>query len=63
MELKKRLLTLAVSLVAVFADPFGYKLVLYPFDLLFRQQSLVRYVGKWQPVDFSTHNRTLARWV
>ena len=39
-QLKKLLLALAASLAALFVNPFGYKLVLYPFDLLFRQQSM-----------------------
>ena len=59
-ELKKLLLVLAASLAALFANPFGYKLVLYPFDLLFRQQGAVRAVEEWRPVDFSTGNGKLA---
>ena len=38
-ELKKLLLALAASLAALFVNPFGYKLVRYPFDFLFRQQT------------------------
>ena len=34
-ELKKLLLALAASLAALFVNPFGYKLVLYPFDASF----------------------------
>jgi hypothetical protein len=59
-ELKKLLLVLATSLAALFVNPFGYKLVLYPFDLLFRQQGAMQYVSEWQPVDFSTGNGKLA---
>ena len=59
-ELKKLLLVLAASLAALFVNPFGYKLVLYPFDLLFRQQKGMQYVEEWQSVDFSTGNGKLA---
>jgi hypothetical protein len=59
-EWEKLLLVLATSLAALFVNPFGYKLVLYPFDLLFHQQAAVQYVAEWQPVDFSTGNGKLA---
>ena len=59
-ELKKLLLALAASLAALFVNPFGYKLPLYPFDLLFRQQNAVKAVAEWQSVDFSTGNGKLA---
>jgi hypothetical protein len=59
-QLKKLLLVSATSLAALFVNPFGYKLVLYPFDLLFHQQRAMQYVEEWQPVDFSTGNGKLA---
>ena len=59
-ELKKLLLALAASLAALFVNPFGYKLVLYPFDLLFRQPSNMKYIEEWQSVDFSTGKGKLA---
>src|ERR1017187_641983 len=52
-ELKELLLVLAASLAALFVNPFGYKLPLYPFDLLFRQPSNMKYIDEWQSVDFS----------
>ena len=52
-ELKKLLLALAASLAALFVNPFGYKLLLYPFDLLFRQPSNMKYIEEWQSVNFS----------
>jgi len=58
-ELKKLLLALAASVAALFVNPFGYRLVLYPFDFLFRQQSNVQYVEEWQAVDLSTGNGKL----
>ena len=59
-ELKKLLLALAASLAALFVNPFGYKLLLYPFDVLFRQQGAVQTVQEWQSVDFRTGNGKLA---
>ncbi|MGA3055037.1 MAG: hypothetical protein ABSD63_12580 [Candidatus Korobacteraceae bacterium] len=51
-ELKKLLLALAASLAALFVNPFGYTLVRYPFDFLFRQQTNMQHVQEWQSVDF-----------
>ena len=59
-QLKKLLLALAASLAALFVNPFGYKLVLYPYTLLLRQQGVMKYIEEWQPVDFSTANGRLA---
>src|ERR1019366_7575281 len=59
-ELKKLLLALAASLAALFVNPFGYKLVLYPYTLLLRQKGVMQHIEEWQPVDFSTVNGKLA---
>lgn len=53
-ESKSLLLASGISLAALFANPFGYKLVLYPFDFLFHQQVNLQYVEEWLPVNFST---------
>ena len=52
-ELKKLLAVLVASVAALFVNPFGYKLILYPFDLLLRQQGAMHAVQEWHPVDFS----------
>jgi len=59
-ELKKLLLALAASLAALFVNPFGYKLLLFPFDVTFRLRGAVQYVQEWQSVDFSTGDGKLA---
>ncbi len=59
-QLKKLLLVFAACLAALFANPFGYKLVLYPFDLLFRQPTNMKNIQEWQSVDFNTANGKLA---
>lgn len=53
-QLKKIAAYSAVSLAALFVNPYGYKLVWYPFDLLLRQQANVKNVIEWQSVDFQT---------
>jgi hypothetical protein len=59
-ELKKLLIVFAASLAALFVNPFGYRLLLYPFDLLFRQPSNMKYIEEWQSVNFSTGHGKLA---
>jgi hypothetical protein len=59
-ELKKLLITLGASLAALFVNPFSYRLLLYPFDLLFRQQSNLKHIEEWQSIDFNTGNGKLA---
>ncbi len=59
-QLRNLLLALAASLAALFVNPFGYKLVLYPFDFLFRQPANMQFVEEWQSVNFSTGNGKLA---
>lgn len=54
LELRKLLVASAVSVPALFANPYGYKLVLYPFDLLFRQKANMGNVLEWQSVNFQT---------
>jgi hypothetical protein len=53
-QLKKLLLVSAASAVALLANPYGYKLVWYPFELLYRQRLIVDDFGEWQSVDFHT---------
>jgi hypothetical protein len=58
-ELKKLILAFAGSLAALFVNPYGYKLVIYPYQLLLRQQGVMQYIEEWQPVNFSTGNGKL----
>jgi len=48
----KLLLSWGASALALFANPFGYRLVLYPFDLAFRQKLNVEHVAEWVSVNF-----------
>jgi len=51
-QLRKLLLTFAACVAALFVNPYGYKQVLYPFDLLFRQKINLDNMGEWQSVNF-----------
>jgi len=43
-----------LSLLALFINPYGYRLVFYPFDLAFRQPLNIRYISEWQSLNFHT---------
>jgi len=60
LQLKKLLITLACSMGALFVNPFGYRLVVYPFDFLFRQPSNMKKIQEWQSVDFNTPTGRIA---
>ncbi|HET9400807.1 MAG TPA: hypothetical protein VFO34_07640 [Candidatus Acidoferrales bacterium] len=49
---KALIFTGLASIAALFANPYGYRLVLYPFDLAFRQKLNVAHVAEWVPVNF-----------
>jgi hypothetical protein len=53
-QLNKLLLVFGASVGALFLNPFGYKLVFYPLDFIFRQGINVKYTQEWLPVDFTT---------
>jgi len=59
-QLRKLLLAFVTSLAALFINPFSYKLVLYPFELLLRHKGVMQYLEEWQPVNVSTWNGKLA---
>src|SRR5581483_7567255 len=43
-QFRKLLITWTASIAALFINPFGYRLVLYPFDLAFRQKLNIAHV-------------------
>ncbi len=53
-QLSKLLIALAASVAALFINPYGYKLVLYPFELLSGQKAVRDDLTEWQSVDFHT---------
>ncbi len=64
-ELRKLLLALGVSLAALFVNPFGYRLVVFPlkYELLLRRHDVMQRIVEWQGVDFSTVHGKLALMV
>jgi hypothetical protein len=51
-ELKRLMYVSTLTFGALFVNPFGYKLVAYPFDLAFRQQINIANIEEWQSVNF-----------
>jgi hypothetical protein len=52
-DLRRLLIAFLCSIAALFINPLSYRLVLYPFDLLFRQNLNVLIGGEWASVDFN----------
>lgn len=48
----KLLLAWCASVGALFVNPFGWRLVFYPFDLAFRQKLNIEHVAEWVSVNF-----------
>ncbi len=51
-QLRKLVVTGVASVAALFVNPFGWRLVFYPFDLAFRQKLNISHVAEWVSVDF-----------
>src|ERR1035437_343611 len=59
-QLRKLVVIVVASSAAMLVNPYGYKLLWYPFDLLFRQQPVLGKIVEWQSVDFHTGYGKLA---
>ena len=53
-QIRKLAITGAASVFALFINPFGWRLVYYPFDLAFKQKLNISHIAEWVSVDF--HN-------
>ncbi|MGZ4840233.1 MAG: hypothetical protein ACXV5J_00685 [Candidatus Angelobacter sp.] len=51
-QLQRLLKIAALSVLALFINPYGYRLVFYPFDFMLRQNLNVSNVEEWVSVDF-----------
>lgn len=51
-EVRKLSIAFVASLAALFVNPFGLRLVLYPFDVAFHQKLNITLGGEWAPVNF-----------
>jgi hypothetical protein len=55
---RQLVMTWLASVIALFINPFGFRLVLYPFDLAFRQTLNIAHIAEWVPVNLrDTHGR------
>ena len=60
LDRKRLAATLAASFAALFVNPYGYKLVWYPFDMMTRQKLNLASIEEWATVDFSNaHGRIM----
>jgi hypothetical protein len=51
-QLLQLAMTGAASVGALFVNPFGWRLVYYPFDMAFKQNLNIAHVAEWVSVDF-----------
>jgi len=51
-QMRQLAFTGAASVAALFINPFGWRLVYYPFDLAFKQKLNIAHVAEWVPLDF-----------
>ena len=51
-QLRKLLVAFAASSAMLFINPYGYKLVWYPFDFAFKQNLVVEHIDEWSSVNF-----------
>ncbi len=58
-ELKKLILTGLASIAALLVNPYGYRFLLYPFDMALHQRLIITTLQEWTPVDFHDPRGTL----
>jgi hypothetical protein len=58
-QLRKLIAVGVASIAALFLNPYGWRLVVYPFDLIFQQRLNVAVVDEWSSVDFQSFQGTL----
>jgi len=51
-QVRSLALTGAASIAALFINPYGWRLVYYPFDLAFKQKLNIAHVAEWVPLSF-----------
>jgi hypothetical protein len=51
-QLRKLLLAFGASVAALFANPYGWRLVFYPLDMAFHQKLNIAHIQEWQSVNF-----------
>ena len=56
---RKLVVTGAASVAALFVNPFGWRLLYYPFDLAFRQRLNISHVAEWVPLEVNNLRGTM----
>ncbi len=51
-QLRKLLVAFGASVATLFVNPYGYRLVSYPFDFAFKQKLVVEHIDEWSSVNF-----------
>lgn len=51
-QLRRLLTAFATTIAILFVNPYGYRVVFYPFDLAYRQKLNVAHVQEWMSIDF-----------
>ena len=51
-QLRKLIGTGLASVAALFVNPYGWRLIFYPFDLAFKQKLNISHIQEWVSVDF-----------
>ncbi|MGC2299932.1 MAG: hypothetical protein WA476_14090, partial [Acidobacteriaceae bacterium] len=51
-QARKLLIVVGASFAALFANPYGWRLVAYPLDVAFRQKLTVENIAEWGSLDF-----------
>jgi hypothetical protein len=59
LQLRKLFVVGAASLAMLFANPYGWRLVTYPFDMIFRQRQMVFLTEEWHSINFQGFYGTL----
>ena len=51
-ERRKLLVAVAASFASLFVNPYGWRLVVYPLDVAFRQKQTLAIIAEWGSLDF-----------
>ena len=51
-QLRKLILVVAASFAALFVNPYGWRLVVYPLDVAFQQKVTLQNIAEWGSLDF-----------
>lgn len=60
LERRKILSVFALSVAALFVNPYGWRLVLYPFDVALHQKLTTGYIQEWRSLEFSDPRAIIA---